>query len=135
MLGPNVESYRSFDRRELIKVALNALERYTPSDTAREDYLSAYAYETMGYVREYPQQPSELRDLLPKIETPVNVVSGANDIVVPRINASWLSAPQFQARLDRRGPLHLGGRGGSVCGRDRLLVGPPLAADGSRVAA
>ncbi|NIJ64217.1 pimeloyl-ACP methyl ester carboxylesterase [Sphingomonas leidyi] len=91
---PDVEGYRSIDGREVVKVALGTLESYTPSETAREDYLSAYAgerfYESLAYVRKYPQELPVLRDLLSKIEIPVNVVSGAKDTVVPRVNAEFL---------------------------------------------
>lgn len=91
---PDVERYRSIDGREVVEVALNTLERYTPSDAAREDYLSAHAgedfYQSLSYVRKYPQELPVLRDLLSTIETPVNVVSGANDTVVPRVNAEFL---------------------------------------------
>lgn len=91
---PDVEGYRNIDGREVVKIALGTLESYTPSDAAREDYLSAYAgqrfYESLSYVRKYPQELPVLRDLLSKIEIPVNVVSGAKDPVVPRVNAEFL---------------------------------------------
>ena len=99
----DVEGYRSIDGREVVKIALGTLERYTPSDAAREDYLSAYAgerfYQSLSYVRKYPQELPVLRDLLSKIGTPVNVVSGANDTVVPRGNAEFLAERLPNANL------------------------------------
>lgn len=101
--NPDVEGYRNIDGREVVKVALDTLERYAPSDTAREDYLSAYAgerfYQSLSYVRKYPQELPVLRDLLSTIETPVNVVSGANDTVVPRVNAEFLAERLPNANL------------------------------------
>ena len=101
--SPDIEAYRSIDGSEVVKVALKTLERYTPSDIARKDYLSAYAGErfalSLTYVRNYPKELPVLRDLLPQIATPVNVVSGANDTVVPRVNAEFLVERLPNARL------------------------------------
>lgn len=92
--SPDVEAYRSIDGRDVVTVALSKLEHYTPSDIARADYLSAYAgerfFESMSYVRKYPQELPVLRDLLPAIRTPVMVVSGTNDPVVPPVNSEFL---------------------------------------------
>lgn len=91
---PDVDSYHRIDGRQIVMAALGTLERYTPSDVAREDYLSAYAggrfAESMSYVRQYPRELPVLRDLLPQTHTPVKVISGAHDTVVPPVNAEFL---------------------------------------------
>jgi pimeloyl-ACP methyl ester carboxylesterase len=92
--APDLEPYRRIDGREIVRAALGTLERYTLSDAAREDYLSAYAgerfAESMPYVRAYPAELPVLRDLLPGIRTPVQLITGRRDTAVPPVNAEFL---------------------------------------------
>jgi pimeloyl-ACP methyl ester carboxylesterase len=102
--APDLAPYRRIDGREVVKAAMSTLERYTPSDTAREDYLSSYAgerfAESMAYVRKYPAELPVLRDLLPKIQTPVQIISGKRDPVVPPVNAEFLHDRLPKSKLD-----------------------------------
>jgi pimeloyl-ACP methyl ester carboxylesterase len=86
--APDLEPYRRVDGRQFVAAAIGRLERYTPSGAAREDYLSAYEgkrfADSMAYVRTYPRDLPALRDLLPGIRTPVLVIAGRRDPVVPR---------------------------------------------------
>jgi pimeloyl-ACP methyl ester carboxylesterase len=101
--APDIESYRRVDGRQVVDVAIGTLERYTPSDAAREDYRSAYAgerfAESMAYVRAYPAELPVLRDLLPGIRTPVLAIAGRRDAVVPPANAEFLVERLPNAKL------------------------------------
>ena len=101
---PDVEPWRKLDGRQVVSVALGTLERYQPTDTAREDYLAAYAgerfAESLAYVRNYPRELPVLRDLLPAIETPVLIISAARDLVVPPSNAEFLHRRLPHSRLE-----------------------------------
>lgn len=92
--APSIEPYRKIEGRQIVAAAIGTLERYSPTDAAREDYLSSYEgdrfAESMRYVRAYPEQLLALRDLLPDIETPVLIINGARDPVVPPVNAEYL---------------------------------------------
>jgi len=100
----DLEPYRKIDGREVVKVAVSTLERYTPSDTAREDYLASYAgtrfAESIAYVQKYPAELPVLRDLLPTIQTPVQIISGKRDAVVPPANAEFLHDRIPGSKLD-----------------------------------
>ena len=102
--APSLEPYRKTDGRQIVAAAIGTLERYTPSDAAREDYLSSFAgerfAESMRYVQAYPQELPVLRDLLPTIETPVQIISGARDRVVPPVNAEFLHERLPKSKLD-----------------------------------
>src|SRR4030095_3463958 len=93
--APNIEPYRKIDGRLIVTSAIQTLERYKPTDVAFEDYLSAYEgerfAESMRYVRAYPTELPILRDLLPGIQTPVLIVAGERDTVVPVANAEFLN--------------------------------------------
>jgi pimeloyl-ACP methyl ester carboxylesterase len=64
------------------------------SDTAREDYLASYDgdrfAESMRYAQSYPAELEVLRDALPRIQTPVQIISGRRDRVVPAVNSEYL---------------------------------------------
>ena len=56
--------------------------------------------ESMPYVRAYPQDLPVMRDLLPTIETPVQIIAGARDQVVPPVNAEYLHKRLPKSKLD-----------------------------------
>jgi pimeloyl-ACP methyl ester carboxylesterase len=92
--APSIEPYRKIDGRTVVTAAMKNVERYALTETAREDYLASYAGERFAestrYVREYPQQLPALGKLLPRIATPVLIINGAHDPVVPPVNAEYL---------------------------------------------
>jgi pimeloyl-ACP methyl ester carboxylesterase len=102
--APSLEPYRKIDGRQFVTAAMGTLERYTLTDIARQDYLASYEgerfAESMRHVRTYPEQLSILRDLLPAIETPVLIISGARDPVVPPANAEYLHERLPRSKLD-----------------------------------
>jgi pimeloyl-ACP methyl ester carboxylesterase len=53
--APSLEPYRKIDGRQVVAAAMGNLERYRPTDAAREDYLKSYEgerfAESMRYVR------------------------------------------------------------------------------------
>ena len=59
-----------------------------------EDYVSAYDLgrfaESARFVRHYPEQNPALRDLLPTIATPTQIVAGRDDDLVPWSNNQYL---------------------------------------------
>jgi pimeloyl-ACP methyl ester carboxylesterase len=74
-----------------------AVESGAASDTepdVHEDYVSAYDLERFAesarFVRHYPEQNLVLRDLLPTITSPTQIVAGRNDDLVPWSNNQYL---------------------------------------------
>ena len=63
-------------------------------DEVRSDYRESYDgdrfVESMRYVRRYPEELPELAKLLPRITTPVTIINGGHDRVVPPTNAEFL---------------------------------------------
>jgi pimeloyl-ACP methyl ester carboxylesterase len=108
--APSLDPYRKIDGREIVTAAIATLERYTLTNAAREDYLASFAgerfAESMRYVRTYPEQLPVLRDLLPTIETPVLIIAGARDPVVPPVNAEYLHERLPKSKLDLIDGLH-----------------------------
>jgi pimeloyl-ACP methyl ester carboxylesterase len=103
--APDLESYRSADPRQIVASALTAgIERYALPDFVREDYLSSYEgdrfVESMRYVRTYPAELPVLRDLLPEILTPAQIIAGARDPAVPPVNAEFLHERLANSKLD-----------------------------------
>jgi pimeloyl-ACP methyl ester carboxylesterase len=100
----DLEGYRAADPREIVAGALTDIERYELPDFVRADYLSSYAgdrfVESMRYVRSYPTQLPVLRDLLPRIHTPVQIIAGRRDRAVPPVNAEFLHERLPNSKLD-----------------------------------
>ncbi len=102
--APDLAEYRSADPRQIVAAALTGIERYQLPDHVREDYLTSYQgdrfVESMRYVRTYPTELPVLRDLLPQIQTPVQIIAGARDPVVPPVNAEFLHQRLPNSKLD-----------------------------------
>lgn len=91
--APDLEPYRRTDGRQFVTRAMGRIER-APSDIAREDYLSSYEgtrfAESMRYVRNFPTDLPVLQEWLPGIRTPVLIIAGRRDPLVPLVNAEFL---------------------------------------------
>jgi len=100
----DLEGYRSVDPRQIVADALSGIERYALPDFVREDYLSSYEgdrfIESMRYVRAYASELPVLRDLLPGIQTPVRIITGAHDPAVPADNPEYLHEWLPRSELD-----------------------------------
>ena len=94
VFAPDLEPYRRIGGRAIIERVIQTLERYVLSDTAREDYIASFEgdrfAESMRYVQSYPTELLALRDVLSRIQTPVHIIAGRRDAVVPPINAEYL---------------------------------------------
>jgi pimeloyl-ACP methyl ester carboxylesterase len=102
--APDLEAYRHVDPRAMVSDALCGIEHYAVPDFVREDYLSSYEgdrfVESMRYVRSYPTDLAVLGDLLSEIQTPVQIIVGARDSVVPPANGSFLHERLPNSKLD-----------------------------------
>ena len=92
------------DPRQIVAGALTGIERYVLPDFVRDDYLACYDgdrfVESMRYVRSYPTELAVLRDVLPEIQTPVQIIAGARDRAVPPVNAEYLHERLPTSKLD-----------------------------------
>jgi pimeloyl-ACP methyl ester carboxylesterase len=88
----------------LLSIVVGSGERYELPDHVREDYLSAYDgdrfVESMRYVRAYPTELPILAELLPHIETPVEIIGGLWDWAVPPSNHRYLHERLPNSNLD-----------------------------------
>jgi pimeloyl-ACP methyl ester carboxylesterase len=102
--APDLEPYRNVDPREIVAGAIAGIERYALPDHVREDYLSSYEgdrfVESMRYVRAYPAELAILAELLPQIQTPVEIIAGTRDTAVPPANAEFLDQRLPRSKLD-----------------------------------
>jgi pimeloyl-ACP methyl ester carboxylesterase len=102
--APDLDVYRRTDPREIVTRSLSGIERHSLPASVREDYLSSYEgdrfVESMRYVRSYPTQLPDLRDLLAEIQTPVQIIAGAGDTAVPPVNAEFLNERLPNSKLD-----------------------------------
>jgi pimeloyl-ACP methyl ester carboxylesterase len=102
--APDLETFRVADPRSIVGGALDGIEGHELPDEIREDYLESYEgdrfVESIRYVRTYPQELPVLQRLLADIETPVQVIAGRRDTLVPPINAELLHENLPKSKLD-----------------------------------
>ena len=102
VLDPDLDKYRRMDARASINTSLDTIAGGIP-DEIRADYLASYDgdryVESMRYVRKYPEELPALAPLLPLITTPVTVINGRHDRVVPPANAEFLHERLPNSRL------------------------------------
>ena len=93
--NPDFDSLLELDGADVVRQSMTLHETYEVSAAALEDYVTAYAGSRFGesarFVRNYPTDLPLLQDLLPQIQTPVNVLVGARDPMVPLSNAEDLA--------------------------------------------
>ncbi len=102
VLDPDLDKYRRMDPRAIVDAAVDTIAGGIP-DEVRADYVASYEgdrfVESMRYVRRYPEELPELAELLPQIATPVTLINGRHDRVVPVTNAEFLDDRLPNSRL------------------------------------
>ncbi|GAA1710895.1 alpha/beta fold hydrolase [Fodinicola feengrottensis] len=102
--APDLDGLRAQDSRAILSPALDAIEPRLPAEI-REDYLLSYEgdgfVESSAFVRRYAAELPILASKLSEISTPVQIISGRKDPVVPPENGEFLAArlPNAVARL------------------------------------
>jgi len=102
VLDPDLGKYRRMDPRVIVGATLDTIDGGIP-DGIRADYLACYDgdrfAESMRYARSYPEELPVLAGLLPQITTPVTIINGRHDRVVPLANAEFLDQRLPASRL------------------------------------
>jgi len=93
--APDLDVVRGLDARTNIGYAVQRAASADSEPEIHEDYVSSYDLgrfaESARFVRHYPEQNAFLRDLLQSITTPVQVVAGKGDDLVPWSNNQFLA--------------------------------------------
>jgi pimeloyl-ACP methyl ester carboxylesterase len=92
--APSLDVVRGLDARTNIGYAVEPAAARDREPDVHEDYVSAYDLgrfaESARFVRHYPEQNPMLRDLLPTIITPTQILAGRDDDLVPWSNNQYL---------------------------------------------
>jgi pimeloyl-ACP methyl ester carboxylesterase len=93
--APDLDAVSALDARTNISAAVEAGAPSASEPEVHEDYVSAYDLgrfaESARFVRHYPVQNAILRDLLPTIATPTQIIAGRDDDLVPWSNNQYLN--------------------------------------------
>jgi pimeloyl-ACP methyl ester carboxylesterase len=102
--APDMEGYRQIDSKDILGPVYDAIPGGPPPKEVRDDYLESYAgdrfVESARYVRTYPTELPTLAAQLPGIKTPVQIVSGRDDELVPPANAEFLHERLPNSRME-----------------------------------
>jgi pimeloyl-ACP methyl ester carboxylesterase len=103
VLDPDLDKYGRMDPRAIVDAAMGTIPGGVP-DEIHADYVACYEgdrfVESMRYARTYPEQLPALAELLPTIRTPIAVINGRHDRVVPPVNAEFLDERLPNSRLE-----------------------------------
>jgi pimeloyl-ACP methyl ester carboxylesterase len=102
VLDPDLDKYRGMNPRAIVNTAMDTIAGGV-ADDIRADYLACYDgdrfAESIRYVRRYPEELPELAELLPQIATPVTLINGRHDRVVPPANVEFLDERLPRSRI------------------------------------
>ena len=95
VMASDLDRFRAMDPRAIVGAAIDTIKGDPLPAEVRADYLDAYDgdrfVESMRYVRSYPAELPKLAARLQEIETPVQIIAGGRDRVVPMVNAEFLA--------------------------------------------
>jgi pimeloyl-ACP methyl ester carboxylesterase len=101
--APDLDGFRQADPRQLVNATLSGISRYALPEAIRDDYLACYQgdrfAESLRYLRSCAAELPVLAGLLPRIDTPVQIIAGAADTEVPPVNARFLHERLPHSRL------------------------------------
>jgi pimeloyl-ACP methyl ester carboxylesterase len=102
--APDLEGLRQIDSKDILGPVYDAVPGGAPPPDVRDDYLESYAgdrfAESARYVRTYPTELPQLAEKLTGIETPVQIVCGRDDPLVPMANSVFLHERLPHNRMD-----------------------------------
>lgn len=102
--APGIDAFRSQDPEALVQGMMTELGPAVPASDIIADYIESNRgdrfAEAAQYVRSYPEQLRLLAGRLPGIFTPVQIITGRRDPLVPVANAEFLLARLPNSRLE-----------------------------------
>jgi len=102
--APDLDRFRRGEPRQFVDAVLSDISRYTLPESVRDDYLASYQGDrfagSLRYLRAYPAELPVLAGLLSQMDTPVQIIAGAGDAVVPLVNARFLDERLPHTKLD-----------------------------------
>lgn len=100
----DMEGYRKIESKAFLAPVYDAIPGGPPPTDIRDDYFESYAgdrfVESARFVRSYPTELPKLADKLPTIKTPVQIVCGRDDNLVPKVNAEFLHERLPNSRMN-----------------------------------
>jgi len=102
--APDTSGLLALEAERIVANVMAALGDAAPDEEVASDYVESNRAgrfaEAARYVRSYPEQLPILAGLLPGILTPVQIIAGRADPIVPLANAEYLAARLTNSRLE-----------------------------------
>jgi pimeloyl-ACP methyl ester carboxylesterase len=102
--APSLDPYKNLTGNDFVRGAVADMKKYKLPDFALTDYLASYAgarfFESVKFVRDYPQALPRLAERLSQITAPCQITVGRHDPFVPISNAEGLHKGLRRSKLD-----------------------------------
>ena len=100
----SLEPYKNLTGKDFVSGATGNMTKYKLPDYALQDYFASYAgarfFESVEFVRDYPQSLPRLAKRLSEIKVPCQIIVGQHDPFVPTSNAKGLHKGLPKSKLD-----------------------------------
>jgi pimeloyl-ACP methyl ester carboxylesterase len=102
--APSLDSYKNLTGEEFVRGAAENMKKYKLPDYILQDYLASYSgarfFESVAFVRDYPQSLPRLAKRLGDVKVPCQITVGSLDPFVPVSNAEGLHKGLAKSKLD-----------------------------------
>jgi pimeloyl-ACP methyl ester carboxylesterase len=102
--APSLDPFKNMTGAQFVRGAMGNLKNYRLPDHVLEDYLASYEgerfFESVAFVRHYPQALPRLATRLSAIDTPCQIIVGRLDPYVPVSNAEGLRKVLPKSKLN-----------------------------------
>jgi pimeloyl-ACP methyl ester carboxylesterase len=102
--APSLEPYKNLTGEEFVRGAAENMKKYKLPEYALQDYLASYSgarfFESVQFVRDYPQSLPRLAKRLAEVKVPCQITVGRHDPFVPVSNAEGLRKGLPKSKLD-----------------------------------
>src|SRR5277367_156412 len=102
--APSLEPFKDLTAEQFVRGAIEDIKHYKVPDFVLQDYFASYAgprlFESMEFVRDYPQALPRLARRLAEIKVPCQITVGRHDPFVPVSNAEGLHKGLPKSKLD-----------------------------------
>src|SRR5271156_3986593 len=102
--APSLDPYKNLTGEEFVRGATENMKQYKLPEYALQDYLASYTgarfFESVQFVRDYPQSLPRLAKRLAEVKVPCQITVGRHDPFVPVSNAEGLHKGLPKSKLD-----------------------------------
>ena len=101
--APNLDEFKKLEPAQVVLGSVGAVKNYVVPGEVKDDFVASYTderlWDSMALVRQYPADLEALKPLLAAMQTPVQIIVGADDPYGLAMDAATLHAQLVNSAL------------------------------------